>query len=75
MGNEVSPSCRKTKSLLIKFYRKSQDIGLPPKLKVARKSGIEKRQKRTRLDCNKSKLGDSWLRFVNVNPKLTSYEI
>lgn len=48
MGNEVSPSCRKTKSLLIKFYRKSQDIGLPPKLKVARKSGIEKRQKKNK---------------------------
>lgn len=75
MGNEVSPSCRKTKSLFTKFYRKSQTLGLPSKLKVARKPGIEKRQKRTRLDCRKSKLGDSWLRFVNVNPKLMSYEI
>lgn len=48
---------------------------MPSKLKVARKSGIEKRQQRTRLDCRKRKLGDSWLRFVNVNPKLMSYEI
>ena len=48
---------------------------MPSKLNGVRKSGIEKRQKRTRLDCRKSKLGDSWLRFVNVNPKLMSYEI
>ena len=48
---------------------------MPSKLKVARKSAIEKRQKRTRLNCRKSKLGDSWLRFVNVNPKLMSYEV
>lgn len=48
---------------------------MPSKLKVTRKSVIEKRQKRTRLDCRKSRLGDSWLRFVNVNPKLTSYEV
>lgn len=47
---------------------------MPSKLKVTRKSVIEKRQKR-RLDCHKRKLGDSWLKFVNVNPKLTSYEI
>lgn len=48
MGNEVSPSCRKTKSLFTKFYRKSQTLGLPSKLKVARKSGIEKRQKKNK---------------------------
>lgn len=41
---------------------------MPSKLKVTRKSVIEKRQKR-RLDWHRRKLGDPWLKFVNVNPK------
>lgn len=51
------------------MYRKSQTLLCHP-AKAARKFWYRKETKRTRLDFHKREVGDSWLRFVNVNPKM-----